>query len=353
MKNIVFFNVSLSNGHLMARPLPLPEFSFIGNLIMEIEKADPEFTWIQIIFKKVDVEMELRSLKSGMHWFKREAERVQTTYVNGKQRTIESKLKRTEWYRKIEHRTKAIDAFAVAPHVLLAINGVWVTASKEAQMPELTTIENCVDENSLDSLRLFRYRDPRILSMLVKRRMVDDLSWYFSRYNSGGRLEPPSFLLTTDDLPYYVHFPAGDFCSTVKSLKFAPPPVISSDSEAGEVVMYEGPQITLKQDQLSGMVFVSLPTLPTLADNPKEQKSAMLKQLATTERRTFELIYEGGKASFILGAESDKEMKGYVKLLTSVYGGVDVAEADSIPGYIREIAKEWYSPTQQQIDGLE
>ena len=104
--------------------------------------------------------------------------------------------------------------------------------------------------------------------------------------------------------------------------------------------MYEGPQITLSQDPLSKMVLVSLPTLPTLVENPKEPKSSMLKQLATTERRTFELIYEGGKASFILGAESDKEMKGYVKLLTSVYGGADVAEADSIPGYIKTIAKD-------------
>ena len=341
MRDVVFFNVSLSNGHMMARPRPLPEFSFIGNVIMEVERAEPEFAWFQLVFKKVDLETELRSLKSGMHWFKREAERVRTAHVNGKPRTIESELKRREWYRKIEQRTKAIDAFAVAPHVLLAINGVWVvTASKEAQMPELTTIENCVDEDSLDSLRLFRYRDPRVLSVLVRRKMVDDLGWYFGRYNMGGRLEPPSFILTAEDLPYYVHFPAGDFCSTVKSLKFAPPPVITPASEGGEVVMYEGPEVALRQDPLSGMVFVSLPTLPTLAENPKEPKSAMLRQLATAERRTFELVHEGGKTSLLLGAGSDKEMKSYVTLLTSVYGGADVAEADPVPGYIREIAKE-------------
>jgi len=64
----------------------------------------------------------------------------------------------------------------------------------------------------------FRYRDPRMLLELVGRRMVVDISEYFYRHTRS-RLEPPSFVVTPEELQSYVHLPAGETASSLRSLK--------------------------------------------------------------------------------------------------------------------------------------
>ena len=61
---------------------------------------------------------------------------------------------------------------------------------------------------STTASRIFQYRDPRMLLELIDRRMVEDISEYLSRY-TGSRLEPPSFIVTPEELKSYIHLPVG------------------------------------------------------------------------------------------------------------------------------------------------
>jgi hypothetical protein len=62
---------------------------------------------------------------------------------------------------------------------------------------------------SHDSLATFEYRDPRMLIELVDRRMVQDISKYLDCYTRS-RPEPPSFIVTPEELQSHVHLPAGE-----------------------------------------------------------------------------------------------------------------------------------------------
>ena len=64
--------------------------------------------------------------------------------------------------------------------------------------------KDCHDE--FDRLGVFVYRNPWMLAELVERRMVEDVSSYIMSY-AHSRLEPPSFLITQDEIPYYLHMP--------------------------------------------------------------------------------------------------------------------------------------------------
>ena len=340
--DIAFFNVSLANGHLMARPRHEPVFSYVGDLMMGVEHAQPEFAWIQFAFRRADYADALRRSKPGLYSFKGEADTpVEKVDGEGYAYAVENPLKRREWYRQVEPRAKAIDAMAVRPLLILEIQGMW--AGPKEGLLGLHAFQNCVDENKIDSLRVFTYRDPRMLVRLVRRRLVDDIGWYFARYHGGGRMEPPSFLLTTEELPYFLHFPAGDFAKSVKGIEFKPPPNVSTESEKGEVVVFEGSEVDLKPDTTSGMSLLKIPTFPSLAEDLEDPQAGMLKQLATNSKRTFELIYdEDGRWHGVLGAEGEKEMWAYLRLLRSVYGGLDVAAEDPIPAYARRLVRKLF-----------
>jgi len=62
-----------------------------------------------------------------------------------------------------------------------------------------------------------RRRDPRVLLELVDRRMVEDISKYLDGYTKS-RLEPPSFMVTPEELQSYVHLPAGETAMSLSSL---------------------------------------------------------------------------------------------------------------------------------------
>src|SRR2546422_3270680 len=58
-----------------------------------------------------------------------------------------------------------------------------------------------------------------MLAELVERRMVVEVSPYIMSYASS-RLEPPSFLITQEEVPYYLHLPIAKQTDFLKSVSW-------------------------------------------------------------------------------------------------------------------------------------
>lgn len=193
---VLFFNVALKNGHMMAQPVYEPQQSFISALVLEIERIDPEFAWVQLVFQMVDYHRDLRALDSVLQDHKAEAEQKKTfTDADGRTHEEDSWKVDTRWYRTIEARTKKIDLLHAKKTLALGIQGMW--AGGAADLSHLAPFAKCSDD--LDVLQVFPYRDPRMLIELAGRRIVTDLGGYASGYGGRGYLEPPlsSSLWTT------------------------------------------------------------------------------------------------------------------------------------------------------------
>ena len=220
------FNVSLIKPTAMSHPkFPQPQ-RLMGELIHSIEAANPTFAWVQFLFKRVNLSPTLVALKNSMH--------VAAEQIKTPKRSIidDSEYDRPElyrdWYKRSGERIKRIDAIANVPHVLFAIQGMWVGDPRQ-----LSTLpfKDCYDE--LDRLGTFVYRNPWMLVELVERRMVEDVSHYIMSY-ARSRLEPPSFLVTPDEIPHFVHLPIVKEQSALKSVVFTQySPVVSKGGVEG------------------------------------------------------------------------------------------------------------------------
>jgi hypothetical protein len=124
---VLFFNVALKNGHMMAQPVYEPQQSFISALVLEIERINPEFAWVQLVFQMVDYHRDLRVLDSVLQDHKAEAEQKRTfTDADGRTHEEDSWEVDTRWYRTIEARTKKIDLLHAKKTLALGIQGMWV-----------------------------------------------------------------------------------------------------------------------------------------------------------------------------------------------------------------------------------
>jgi len=124
-----------------------------------------------------------------------------------------------DFYRQADTRIKKVDDIASKPTITLAIQGMWV-ADRGSESITTLPFDHCSDGH--DSLAIFHYRDPRMLLELVDRRMVEDISEYLRRY-TGSRLEPPSFIVTPEELMSFIQLPAGEEAqSALKSVNWGP-----------------------------------------------------------------------------------------------------------------------------------
>ena len=196
---VSFFNVSLINANVMSIPRFAQPQRLIGELVRSLEAASPRFAWIQFLFRRVNYSPTLVALKNVMHYAAEQIKTPKRSWID------DSEYDRAElhrdWYKRSAERIKRIDAIANVPHVLLAIQGLWVG---DARMLSTLPFKDCHDE--FDRLGIFVYRNPWMLAELVERRMVGDVSSYIMSYASS-RLEPPSFLITQEEVPYYLHLP--------------------------------------------------------------------------------------------------------------------------------------------------
>ncbi len=343
LQDIHFFSAELWDGHLMSRPKYEPEHEFMGNLVHEIETKKPAFAWVQFVFQNADYSDHLLRLKSGLSWFKREAAKpIKRVDGEGKEHSYDRKEVRMEWYRTAEAKMKKIDE-ATGPTIVMSIRGMWVGGIESLE--SLTTFANCKDEH--DRLMVIPIKDPRTLLWLVKRRMVVHVGEYFDRYNGGGRLRAPSLVLTSEELPYYIHMPAGKVVTRITSLKFGSPETPPRSTKEPEIII--GGRGQEEQQVAEGPSVTFIKTVPVIKETPKEDTMGRLRALASHMRRSFELLYDPSDPSIgtsrydrpmkiLLYSESGRDLLSYQNEVISIYGA-DFAPIDPVPHYVSKVVE--------------
>jgi hypothetical protein len=321
-KKVRFFSVSLRNGIVMSTPSYPEKQSFIAHLIRALEASNPDFAWIQFLFVRSDYGADLVRLKNSIHATKVTIEQPSLDLVSGQEH--DRRELHRDYYRQSDSRMKKVDCIIAKPAITLAIQGMWVHA--EPGSINALPFDHCVDEH--DHLAVFQYRDPRMLIELIDRRMVEDISKYLDRFTKS-RLEPPSFIVTPEELQSYIHLPAGETAESLGSL-------VGGTSKRGFVQgsVAGEEKSSGRGDDLSSRVvrIAKVPENEKLLDEASVQP---LVHLATSTVRTFELVYSGGVTEALLSAETVEDIKAYAGLLSLVYGGMKLEKAERQPAFLQ------------------
>jgi hypothetical protein len=234
------------------------------------------------------------------------------------------------------------------------------TATITVSAPGLGTFQSCRDE--LDSLAVFTYRDPRVLLELVRRRFVTDISCYFRKY-SGSRMEPPSLILAAEDLGNYVHLPVGNITQHLSSLL---PSESDEEEKNGEFTTFgvgsglnsgDSPYAKRRKENQSSIPdLLLLPvvepqaeiktskenfhisrmkTIPQIHQKLDTEAFSRLKHLPSPYTRSFELLYQEGRISLLIGSTDDRDLEAYKGLLVSIYGEFEFVKESAIPSCMR------------------
>jgi hypothetical protein len=320
-KKIRFFNVSLRNGIVMSTPAYPEKQAFIAHLVRALETSNPEFAWIQFLFLRSDYRAALVRLKNSIHASKIAIEQPSVDMVSGQE--SERREFHRDYYRRADSRMKKVDDIVTKPTVTLAIQGMWV--SDDPGSINSLPFDHCVDEH--DSLAVFLYSDPRMLLELMDRRMVEDISKYLDGYTKS-RLEPPSFIVTPEELPSYVHLPAGETAMSLSSLGGG------TSTRGFNLASVDGEEANRGEVSSSHVRLVAVPKMEKALEDSAVQP---LAHLASSTVRTFELVYTGGKTEVLLSSETVEDMKKYASLLSLVYGGLKLEQDDPAPRFLQQL----------------
>ena len=334
MKNrsrIAFFNASLANGHLMSRPVYEPEHALIGELMRSVENESPYEAWIQIIFVSKNYSRHFTYLKNRMAESIREIETPRVSVFTGKE-LGDKAAKFKEFYTGSPKRVKKIDESLSKSHVLMGIQGMWISEDDEESrrrahhLEEILPFSHCHDE--IDRLAVYQYSDPLFLIELVVRRIVTDISKYFRSY-TGARVDPPSFILSADELSSYVHIPSGQQADKTHSMTWGTASI--------------SPRISSIKNGMDGaprkkVSILQTNELPRWEDGPDESTIARLALLASDTERSFELVYQSGEMSVLLSSKTSEDLSKYRNSLESVYGELKFEEVvDARPEFLKEL----------------
>ncbi len=292
-QKIRFFNVSLTNGQLASLPKFEPEESFMGVLIREMELT--QFSWVQFIFQEFDYSRYYAALRQGLKKF-------MEIYKDSKESTYHI-------FSKMPDMMKNIDNMGAYRTVVMAIQGMVISDHSHP----FTAFSRFAD--SIDSLSVYYYRDPRMLLWLVDRMFIADIKSYFLNYLTR-REVPPSFVITTNEIPYYIHFPVG---SGFKSLSTAVEQFEVEPEKrpgAGGFMILQQP-LPAKPGK---MVFVS--GFNSRTKELDDRGKAALKQLANQHKRTWELVHGDGTTTLYISSDDETDMISYTNQLSSIYGGL-------------------------------
>jgi hypothetical protein len=322
-KLVRFFNASLKNGIVVSTPAYQEKQAFVAHLIRAIETSNPDFAWIQFLFVRSDYGADLVRLKNSMHRAKTAIEQPSLDVISGEEQDRRQLYR--DYYRRADSRMKKVDEIVTQPTITMAIQGMWV--SGEPDSVYALPFDHCSDEH--DSLAIFRYRDPRMLLELVDRRMVEDISKYLDGYTKS-RLEPPSFIVTPEELQSYVHLPAGETAASLSSLEGG------TSTRAFILASVAGEEADSSRYEVSSRLvkLVAVPKMEKVLDDSSVQP---LAHLAASTVRTFELVYSSGKTEVLLSAETVDDMKKYASLLSQVYGGLKLEQADPAPRFLQQL----------------
>jgi len=315
-----FFNISLTNANVMSTPkFPQPQ-RLVGELIYSLEATSSTFAWVQLLFKRADLTPTLVALKNSIQSTAAMIKTPKTSWVSGAEH--DRKELHRDWYGRSSERMKKIDAVVNTPHVLFAIQGMWVG---DPQQLSLLPFKDCYDEH--DRLGVFVYRNPRMLVELVERRMVEDISSYLMSY-AGSRLEPPSFMITPEEVPYYLHLPVAKEAKSMKSLTFVQhsPVIGEGEVEGGEARKHAGPSKVVR-----------LTKIPLIREPLKEKDAERLSLLPSPEVRGFEVVFERGKTELLLSSHSEQDLGVFVSMMESVYGELNAVEAPYKPAFLGDL----------------
>ncbi len=319
-KRVRFFNVSLRNGIVVSTPSYPEKQAFLAHLIKALEGANPDFAWIQFLFVRSDYGSALVKLKNSMNRAKASIEQPTIDVTSGQER--DRRELHRDYYRRSDARMKKVDDIATKPTITLAIQGMWV-CDKGASSPNSLPFDHCSDEH--DSLAVFQYRDPRMLLELADRKMVVDISEYFVRY-TGSRMEPPSFLVTPEELQSYLELPIGEMAESLHSLQGedSKREFLQGKVEDEEAEAVTGSGITSK--------LVRLVKVPKSEKALEEESLQPLAHLAATSVRTLELVYSRGATEVLLSAESVEDLREYAAVLRLGLRFHGVSERWPLPG---------------------
>ncbi len=330
MEEVRFFSASLINANVMAAPrFPQPQ-RLIGELIHSVEAASPRFAWVQLLFRRVNYSPTLVALKNAMNFAAVQIKTPKKGLISGTEYD-RAELHR-DWYKKSGERVKRIDAIVNMPHILLAIQGMWVG---DPRLLSTLPFKDCHDDH--DRLGIFTYRNPWMLAELVQRRMVEDVSSYFMSY-AGSRLEPPSFLITQEEIPYYLHLPVSKVPDFLKSVgaraSFSVEVPLGSSEETGEEP--EEPEQVVPKTATDSKV-LRLTKVPEIKEPLEKEDAERLALLPSQVVRGFEVVFEGGATQILLSARNQREMDGYLGVMSSVYGQLEVVETSAKPAFLAQI----------------
>jgi hypothetical protein len=323
-RGVRFFNVTLKNGIVMSTPGCEEKQILIADLIRVLETSNPDFAWVQFLFVRSNYSQALVRLKNAIHRTKTAIEQPSVDLISGQER--DRRELHRDYYRRAEARMKKIDDVVTKPTITIAIQGMWVGRQDPRQSIALP-FEHCTDEH--DSLALFLYRDPRMLLELIDRRMVEDISRYLDSYTRS-RVEPPSFLLTPEELPCYVHLPAGSRVGFLNSLSWG---TFGKGLIRGNVA---GEGLASSRDDIDTTI-VRLTKVPKIEKPLDDRDTEPLAHLASTTPRSFELVYKGKKTDLLLTARTVEDLRAYVDILDSVYGQLKCERSDSLPSFLRQL----------------
>ena len=320
-EKVRFFNISLINANVMSLPkFPQPQ-RLMGELIHSIEASSPTFAWVQFLFKRVNLSPTLIALKNSIHAAQEQIKTPKRSWMDDSEYD-RSELYR-DWYKRSGERVKRLDAIANTPHVLLAIQGMWVGDPRQ-----LTTLpfKDCYDE--FDRLGTFVYKNPWMLVELVERRMVEDISPYFMSY-ARSRMEPPSFLITPEEIPYLIHFPIVKGAKSMKSVDF---------TQYSPLLELGGIEGSAGEETDGGNATVSrLTKIPLIKEPLEKQGMERLSLLSSPTVRGFEIMFTPGKTNFVISSHSVSDLSRYLTVLKSVYGELSVVSEDPKPAFLAEI----------------
>ena len=320
-KNVRFFNVSLRNGIVMSTPSYPEKQAFVAHLIRAIETANPDFAWIQFLFVSSSYGADLIRLKNSMHRAKTAIEQPSLDFVSG-QAQDRRELYR-DYYSRTEARMKKVDDIVTKPTITMAIQGMWV--SDEPESIYALPFDHCSDEH--DSLtRLPGTATRGCSSNSSTGGWSSTYREYFDRYTKS-RLEPPSFLVTPEELQSYVHLPAGETAASLRSLEGG------TSTRAFILASIAGEKaISGSGDDISSEL-VRLVKVPKNEKTLEDTSVQPLAHLAAPTVRTFELVYSGGKTEVLLSAETEEDMRKYAGLLGLVYGSMKFEKTDPLPPF--------------------
>ena len=325
-KRVRFFNISLRNGIVVSTPSYPEEQVFCTHLVRSIETANPDFAWVQFLFVKSSYGQELVRLKNTMHRTKLAIEQPSIDLVSGQQR--DRRELHRDFYRQADARMKKVNDIASKPTITLAIQGMWV-ADIDSKSIGTLPFDHCSDEH--DNLAIFQYRDPRMLLELIDRRMVEDITEYLGRY-TGSRLEPPSFIVTPEELKSYIHLPVGEGVDSLHSLDWMTPKKgFGKGNLGGEETAYSGGPPTVPAE------LVRMVRVPKFVKILEDNVTQPFDHLASATVRTFELVYSKGSTELLLSAKTFDDMGRYVDLFSQVYGELELTKADSFPTFLAEL----------------